>query len=165
MKIQSSLTSCEYLRYMKDQMGSSLAFYSDRFTGRFLGPFFYVTHHTGKDFYDRRTGLSKNGVIGIVRPNEEGCQVRFFRVRGFLCPGSFLTLLLIFGAILLFAVSASQKWDNQYWKIIALFWGIVFLSALLSNKFEEGREGEKALNALLLDPSDPFSYSNHQSEI
>ena len=165
MKIQSSLTSREYLRHMKSQMGSFLAFGLDRFTGRFLGPFFYVNHHCDKDYYRRYGGFEKNGVVGYVHSSGEGCQIRFFRLRGFFCPGQFLLLLLLCAALLVIAVLTAKQWDRRFWMIVSFFLGTLLLSAYLSNKTESGVESEKMLNALLLDPADPFSYSNHQSEI
>ena len=165
MRIQSSLSSREYLRHMKDQMGSFLAFGLERFTGRFLGPFFYVTHHCEKDHYRNFGGFEKNGAIGFVRSNDKGCQIRFFRLRGLFCPGQFLLMLLFCAAILAFAVVSTKQWDPRFWMIVPFFLGMLFLTAYLSNVTENGQDGEKSLNALLLDPSDPFSYSNHQSEI
>ena len=164
MKITSPLPPKAYLFHMKEQMGSFMDFASDRFTGRFLGRFFYVTHHSGYE-WNRRITNEKNGAIGYVRSHEDGCEVCFIRLKGMFCFGQFLFILLI--TVIAIAALTLQLgfWDPSFLWFLPAALAIGAMYTLFESLTERSQEGRHILNALLLDPSDPFSYSNNRNRI
>ena len=100
MRIQTSLAPNTYRDAIKERLGSYFAWGTERFTGWFLGRFFYVTHHAGYE-WNRRITNQKNAAFGYVRKTEHGSDVRCFLFQGVLCPQYLLPYLLIFGIYLL----------------------------------------------------------------
>ena len=164
MKLQSTHTPKAYIMAMKQRMGSRFAFWSERFTGTFIGRLFYVTHHAGYE-WDRRITNQKNAALGYLRKTENGSEVRFLLFQGVLCPQYLIFYLLILGMYLL------GTWP-AFWEapLLMIFCILIILSMpLLATFFEtltDGSiEGRKNLLGLLADPSDPFAYLNHQREL
>ena len=168
MTIQSDLTPMVYMDALKGEMGSFIEFGQERFTGYFLGRFFYVTHHAGYE-WNRRITNQKNAALGYVRKAEDGSQVRFLRFKGILCPGQFL--FTYFLLILIFAVAMTFEgvWMGEaFLLLLAIGLATMLIIALPATFFESlterSKEGENCLLTLLIDPSDPFSYTHHQNE-
>ena len=164
MRITSPLPPKAYLFHMKEQMGSFMDFAGDRFTGRFLGRLFYVTHHSGYE-WNRRITNEKNGAIGYVRSHEDGCEVCFIRLKGAFCLGQFLFLLLMTAVMVAVAALEIGVWNPIYLWAFPIMLVVSAMSTLIESLTERSQEGMHILNALLLDPSDPFSYSNNQNRI
>ena len=169
MVFHSDLPKNAYLAAMKDEMGSHFDFGSERFTGFFLGNCFYVTHHAGYE-WNRRYTNQKNAALGYVCKADDGCDVRFIRFRGMLCPAQFLFILLLFVPILTFAMLTHGIMNAE---VFLLGLGISFaavaitapISALIESLTERSEEGRRILLAFLIDPSDPFSYLNNKDWI
>ena len=164
MQIYSSFTPKAYIRAMKDQMGSRLALGAERFTGYFIGKLFCVTYHCGYE-YDRRFSNPINSALGYVKESEDGCEVRFVKLKGILNPPSFIFESLLFSVlflITLFPGGNAIYSDFPWWCCFLLGFGITAVVAPLSALFEamfsqRSAEGERTLLSFLLDPSDPYA--------
>ena len=156
MRIESPLTTKEYLSALKNNMSSSLDFGQERFTGFFIGRLFYVTHHCDYE-WDRRLSSPKNATMGYVGNAANGCSVRFLTARGMMCPLVFLPVL----CIMLFAgVLMGAKYDNvQMSVVIALIVTVIYapINALIELMSERSEAGHKALLSMLMDPTDPYT--------
>lgn len=164
MRIQSSLTPKEYRRAMKERMGSRFALWSERFTGIFIGRFFYVTHHAGYE-WNRRITNQKNAALGFIKTTESGSEVRFLLFQSVFCPQYFLLFLLICGGYTLASLPIYQ--DLPLFICIELLTLIVvpLLCAFFESLTEGSIEGRKCLLGLLADPTDFFAYLNHQKDL
>ena len=158
MKIHSSLSKKAYLHAMKDYMSGHFDFGSERFTGFFLGPCFYVTYHSGFE-WNRKITNQKNAAVGFVKAADDGCNVHFLRFKGALCPLVFLplliTMLLISPVIGDYNAGADLALKAQiaFWGTIICAPIITFFEALT----QRSEEGRRALLSLLTDPSDPYA--------
>ena len=165
MVIQSPLPKNAYLAAMKGQMEGHFEFGVERYTGFFLGKFFYVTHHTGYDLGQRYSNL-KNAAIGYVNKNDNGCEVHFIRFRGLCCPLVFLSVWIVMGLALSFGILFRTQGDMKALSIVwALAFGATLLGALISTPIESltyaGEEGRRCLLSLLFDPTDPYANINN----
>lgn len=159
-QINSPLNAAEYLDAMKSKMGSPFSFFNERFTGCFLGSFFYVTHHAEYQ-WDRRFSNPKNAVLGYVRSADDGCRIRFVSFRGLLCPGQFLMTLL-----LCFLAGTIVIWYNNAFDFISLplLFGLILafvaisapISALFESMTERSEEGCNTLLSILYDPKNNY---------
>ena len=165
MVLHSPLSKKEYLEALQENMGAHSDFGSERFTGFFIGSCFYVTHHAGYE-WNRRISNQKNAAIGYVKKAEEGCDVRFLRFRGAMCPLVFLPISLVMGLVLSFTALMNQL---QHGYTLLTAWGIAFavaaiaapISALTESMTEGGEDGRRSLLSMLVDPSDPYQNYNH----
>lgn len=169
MRIESTLSKKEYLSALKDQMSGHCEFGAERFTGFFLGKWFHVTHHAGYE-WNRKYTNEKNAAVGHVVETENGCELRFVTFKGALVPAQFLSLLiLMIPIILIMTLSQGATADFSILQIILFCLIVVILSSLLATFFESfttrSAEGKRILLALLLDPSDPFSYLNNLNQL
>ncbi len=170
MKIESALKPKEYLDAMKERMEGHFDLGNERFTGFFLGRAFTVTHHAGAE-WNRRITNEKNTAVGFVKKTDMGCSVSFVRCRGILSPPLFLTTFaILFIPLLLTLMIGTVTQEISPMDIlnvggvcfgITLFLGLA--TALCESLTEAGQEGRKILNALLLDPTDIFSYTHNQN--
>ncbi len=156
MVFSSSLSPKTYLSAMGNHMGEFLDFGSQRFTGFSLGPVFYVTFHSGFE-WNRRITNQKNAALGYVKAVETGCEVRFLRFRGFLCPLQFLLYLVLSELIVLCSGIAPEI---GFWPAMAVGFDInLFLApleTLMESMTDESEEGRRTLLSFLQDPSDPY---------
>lgn len=168
MDVYSQLPKEEYLKHMKSRMGSFWKWGDERFTGFFLGNFFYVTYHSGYE-WNRRITNEKNRAMGFILDRHGSTSVHFIRTRGYGDPFSVISLFLLF-----FAVCAAMIWfmnlyDKIYyfheiWLPFAL--GVSIFETLLiavSSVFrdgitERGIWGRYMLMALLHHPEDPENH-------
>ena len=81
MKIVVPVSKKRYLYELRQQMGSFTDFWSERFTGIFIGNFFYVSHHAGHEWNRRITNEVSRGV-GFVTNHPEGCKVHVMLTHG-----------------------------------------------------------------------------------
>lgn len=145
------------------QMSAHSDFGRERFTGFFAGRFFYVTHHAGY-VWNQKFSNQKNAAMGYVKRAENGCEVRFRRFRGALCPMILLPLFLFFYAVCLAAFLLNgmlevQSLGNTMLICLALVGGTLAIILPLETFFESLTEesvlGRQTLLALLEDPQDP----------
>ena len=108
MRYGTTMHPKEYLRHMKERMGSRLDIWSERFTGILMGRFFYVTHHAGYE-WNRRITNKKNAALGYVKETENGCEIRFLHFQGVLCPQYLIPWLLISVVLLVVHDVSSAK--------------------------------------------------------
>lgn len=169
MRIQSNLPPKAYLSAIKERMGSHFAIGNERYTGFFAGRLFFITHHAGYDWNERYTN-QKNGALCYLKHSPSGCEVRFIRFKGLLCPPQFLSLFLFYFIPISLTLFVNGIDHIPTHGMIALIvFGASLLVALIAAFFESLTEkselGRKYLIAFLLDPTDPFSYLNHKNEI
>ena len=171
MKIDSPLSSKEYLHHIWNHSGSFWDFGSERFTSVILGRFFWVTYHSGFE-WDRKITNPKNRAWGFVKNTKEGCRVYGFRTMGFLDPLMFFLVLLLYSAVA--AACIYFRFSELYWDddslrsvilTMALFVVVMSVivavsSAIMTSVSERGQLGRKYLLALLHDPDDPYNHIN-----
>lgn len=170
MILSSTLSPNQYLSHLKEQMGGHFSFGMERFTGFFSGSYFCITHHAGYE-WNRKYTNQKNCALGFIRKTETGCEVRFIRFKGALCPPQFigLTLMMFILMLLMFLL----EYQDFHVLVLAVCAGlsliITSMAALIATFFEcltpESEEGRKILIALLMDPADPFSYLHNKDKI
>lgn len=166
MRIISSLTPKVWLSAAKEQMSGHLELGAERYTGFFIGPFFYITHHAGHE-WNRRITNEKNAAVGYIRKTEDGSEVRCMLFKGLLCPAQFLSLLFFTIAIVLLPLlSSGIRNPATILTAMAYATGIIVLMAPIATLFESlterSQESRKNLIALLIDPADPFSYLHNE---
>ncbi len=172
MRLKSNLKSDAYLSAMKEQMEGHFEFGKERFTGFFLGRAFSVTHHCGAE-WNRKITNEKNTAVGFVRESADGCIVSFIRLRGLLSPPLFLACFAFVFLLMMLGLLAQGQPEGVLPQILgfsAVFSLILtavcgVVSAFMECLTEAGQEGRKILNALLLDPSDVFSYTNNINHV
>ena len=164
MRYDSTMQPREYLRHMKERMGSRLDIWSERFTGIFMGRFFYVTHHAGYE-WNRRITNQKNAALGYVRETENGCEIRFLHFQGLLCPQFLIPWLLISVALLVLCWPAFEELPLMLIAAILMIVGFPVLFTCIESTTDGSIDGRKSLLGLLIDPSDMFASLHHQNEI
>ncbi len=151
-----------YLSALKQNMESHIDI-SERFTGFFLGRCFTVTHHSGHE-WNRRISNVKNTALGFVKETDEGCVVKFVRLKGFLAPTQFLKLLVVALFLNLFIPLADGATVDlfPFFPLVGIGLSLVLapLETLMECMTEESWEGEKALLSLMMDPMDPYASLN-----
>ena len=164
MKMQSSLTPKTYLSAIKKRMGSRFAWGSERFTGCFLGRFFYVTHHAGYE-WNRRITNQKNTALGYIKATENGSEVRFLHFQGMLCPHFLIPYLLLAAAYLIVTWPVLAEIPIYFVLSILIILGGPVLETIVESLTDASINGHKCLLGLLIDPSDYFAYLHHQNEL
>ena len=159
MIIQSALTPKAYRSALKERMGSRFAFFTERFTGRFLGRLFYVTHHAGYE-YDRRYTSPKNSALGYIKETKNGSEIHFLHFQGMLCPHFLLPYLLILSAYVALIFPALKERILILIFLVLFFVGYPLVATVLQSATDRSIEGEKSLFGLLHDPTDFFGYLN-----
>lgn len=166
MRYHSDLEPAAYLSAVKDRIDPDNNFGTERFTGLFLGSFFYVTHHSDYE-HDRQYKIVTNTAMGYIRKDENGSEIRFLTAKGLLRP---IPFLLILGCLLVVLIIGVMQYGTfHFWPLFGLSAAITLLvggfETLMESMTERSREGRKVLLAFLLDPADPFSYLNHSEDI
>lgn len=170
MILSSPLSPKNYLSHLEGQMGGHFSFGMERFTGFFAGRCFCITHHAGYE-WNRQYTNQKNCAVGYVRKTDTGCEVRFVRFKGALCPPQFICLNLMMFVLMM--IMFLIEYQDFHVLVLAVAAGLSLittsLAALISTFFEcltpESEEGRKILIALLMDPEDPFSYLHNKDKI
>lgn len=167
MLIQSVLSTQEYLSALRERMGSFWAFGAERFTGFTAGHWFYVTHHAGYEHFRKITN-QKNAALGYLVETAEGCQVKFIRFKGLLCPAQFLLSCVLTVLIAVLFLILHHDLTAEIVSVIGITCaGIIAIAAPLEaykeSLTERSEVGEKCLMALLNTPSDLSSYLSHKN--
>lgn len=164
MVLTSSLSREKYLSAMKEMMSAHTEFGVERFTGFFLGSWFYVTHHGGYE-WNRKITSQKNAALGRVKQTETGCEIYFLRFRGSLCPMYSLTLFLIgFAVAVVSCAYAGLVAEFGFGSSLLVCLAVVGISLALilpvATLFEcmttESEDGRRMLLSLLHDPVHPY---------
>ncbi len=152
----SGKSKAKYLYHMRENMSGHMELGAERFTGFFLGSWFYVTYHSGYE-WNRRYTNQKNAAMGYVKDTEGGCEVHFSRFRGTLCPMQFLSLVLVCEVFFLLQMLFSQVFLPQFlWMPLALAAVCAPISTLFESMTEKSEEGCRTLLSFLMDPEDPY---------
>ena len=170
MRFICPLTPPEYLLSLKRQMDGYFDFGAERFTGFFIGRFFYITHHAGHE-WNRRITNQKNAAAGYVKKCEDGSDVRFVLFRGALCPLQLLPLLILAVIVSVIVSPPEENHTNLYINTSGVSTGVdpailcinivaVLIYSLIYTFFEilteRSEEGRQALISLLADPPEPY---------
>ena len=162
------LSKKQYLSALRERMDSPFRWGSERCCGFFLGGLFSVTYHSGHEHNRRITG-ERNTALGFVAKDGEGCQVRFFVVKGLLAPhyllGLFLLCLVICLSILLQDDLGTELLPYMFPISLVLTLLVGAASAVAESLTDRSLEGKKILHSILLDPTDPFSYLHNQPKL
>jgi hypothetical protein len=169
MLIQSSLSQDEYLNALKMDMGPFFALGSERFTGFTAGHWFYVTHHAGYEHFRKITN-QKNAALGYLVETSEGCQVKFIRFKGLLCPTQFLLSCVFILFIAALFLILNHNFATDIVSIISIILaGVIVIGAPLEafqeSMTERSEIGEKCLMALLYDPIDLSGYPYYKNKL
>lgn len=159
MTVLSDLPRNAYLYSLRQQTGSWLELGMERFTGVFLGSFFYITYHSGYE-WNRRITNEKNRAIGFVRRHGEGSKVCFLRFKGYLEPVCLAVIFLVCLLVLYMTASAAGV------EFLPWYYGVAFaaaffacaVSAVRDSLTERGQEGARVLLAALRNPDDPYNF-------
>lgn len=164
MVLTASLSREEYLSAMKDMMSPHTEFGVERFTGFFLGSWFYVTHH-GDYQWNRKITCQKNAALGRVNQSENGCEIHFIRFRGPLCPMVALSLFLmgfLMGVVMCAFSGLAEELGFRTCLLVCLAAvGIPLaimlpLCTLFESMTSESEDGRRRLLSLLHDPVNPY---------
>ena len=160
MVLHSEHSKKAYLSALKGNMSGHFDFGSERFTGFFIGSFFYITYHSGYE-WNRRITNQKNAALGFVKKAEDGCDAHFLRFKGLLCPLVFLPtyLVVIFASILTNAPTGFG--DPVFMRTCFLITLVVMaiaapLYTLMEACTDASIEGHSILLSLLTDPVDAY---------
>ena len=152
MEILSTHNADDYLYELKENMGSSTDFGTERFTGLFLGHFFCITHYCSYEWQDRCT-CQKNTAIGVVRDSVDGCTVKYFTTAGEIRPQILIPIYLI--AIITSLLFTGNLGIALY--LIGYFTLAAAFTAIVEPMTQAGKDGKKSLYALLADPQNPYN--------
>ena len=89
------LSKKRYLHELRQQMGSWHSFGSRRFTGLFLGNFFYITSHSEIEYHYGKIFIVKSRGIGFVTDCDGEALVRVVTLYGGIDPLSLLRNFVI----------------------------------------------------------------------
>ena len=157
MRIESPYTPKEYLANLKFNMSSHFEFGCERFTGFFLGRLFYVTYHSGYE-WNRRITNQKNAAMGYVKRTENGCEVRFLRFRGALCPLVFIPSYLPILLMILYLNNWGAYAPDEFRFLMIVYHIMIAIIALISTVIESmterSEDGRRTLLSTLMDPKD-----------
>lgn len=169
MKLETSVFKKDYLAGLKQSLSSPLRLGTERFTGIVLGSFFYVTYHA-KYEWNRRITSQTTTAMGFVRSTGYGCDVHYLRFRGQLAPHYVIFNLILIEGLLYLYFSEIISEAPSFFLITGILSALVILfSCAVSSFFErlthESYMGLKYLTALLIDPTDPDSFSHNYEDL
>ena len=104
MIVDSPLSPAAYKAAVRGRLENYRNFLDERFTGRFIGPVFYITHHSFWE-WNRRTTGEMNNAIGFLKKTETGCRVCFIHTTGITNPFHLIVYFLLY--IVAYAVGFS----------------------------------------------------------
>lgn len=157
MKIIVPTSKTRYLYELRQQMGSFADLWSERFTGVFIGNFFYVSHHAGYE-WNRRISNEVSRGVGFVTKHPDGCAVHVMLTRGY------LELLWLIWYYLLGLVVTMLASLNQFQPIFHL-WATIFSLVVGIYSYvacwftERGQYSMHELVRLLRDPAYVLPYN------
>ncbi len=167
MKIQSAYPPKTHISAMKERMGGHMELGCERFTGFFLGCWFTVTHHSGYE-WNRRISNVKNTAIGYVRSDGQGSYVHYIHLRGLLAPTQILFYFLAVGFPMGLIGLVGAGLEGAVIILVCYLAAVLIaapISALVECLVDASEDGRRQVQALLLDPVDPFSYLNNKHKL
>lgn len=156
MKTGSALSPDAYKQAVKKKLRNFSYIGEERFSGHFIGPFFFFTHHCYWE-WNRRATAEMNNAIGFIRQTADGTRVYYWRTKGFFQPFYVLTSLLIWSAFWLLICLLCKaieeflpyiSWFSVYCTLLACL-----VSATNSSVTENGKLGREILDYFLGDPT------------
>lgn len=151
MRIDIPYSKKRYLYELRQQMGEFTDFWSERFTGIFLGSLIYVTHHAGHE-WNRKITNEKSRAIGFVKKRGDGCMVYAITTRGYLELLWMLWFYLLGCVLCLFSADITYRANVHVGAaIFSVFMGV---SSYLECWFtERGQQGMRELISILRNPT------------
>ncbi len=157
MVIDSPLSPAAYKSAVRDKLENYRHIWDERYTGRFIGPLFCITHHSYWEWNRQITG-EMNHAIGYLKKTDSGCQVHFIHTTGIVSPIHLLRWFFLF-LILNFIGTCSAQVEfsfaiaaNTIGSLLGVL--LVALGTAISNAMtENGILGYNTLCALLDDPT------------
>ena len=150
MRLEFPIRRTEYIQALRKHMGLVSDVGRQRFTGVFLGNFFYITHHAPWEWNRRITG-ERCSALGLVTATEDGCRVRYLKFIGASDPKSWIKIFL-----LIWAVARFMGWyrgGEIHLHLILILTVLCVISSTLACLFtENGLFGALRLTNLLKDP-------------
>lgn len=156
MKADSFLFPAEYRQAVRKKLRNFSYIGQERFSGHFIGPFFFITHHCYWE-WNRRITAEMNNAIGFIRQTPTGTRAYYFRTKGFFQPFYFFAGLLGTAAWLLLIGTIAGALEEMLPYILwfglygALLLGLI--SAINSSITENGKIGRQILDYFLGDPT------------
>ena len=153
MKIDSPLSSKEYMHGIRNHLSSFSDFGMERYTGIIIGRLFWVTYHSGYEWNRKITG-EINRAWGFVREKDGATEVRFIRGKGLLAPSWMLFITILGVLTLCFNIGEMM---TEYWPAcfaISLVVGVT--TAIQASFTENGIAGEGEITRFLRDPKEYY---------
>lgn len=157
MIVDSPLSPAAYKAAVRGRLENYRNFLDERFTGRFIGPVFYITHHSFWE-WNRRTTGEMNNAIGFLKKTETGCRVCFIHTTGITNPFHLIVYFLLYivvGIISMRDASLDAAAIRNVILLLSLFGtALTAIVTAISNALtENGIRGEDSLYALMEDPT------------
>ena len=157
MIVDSPLSPKQYKAAVRSRLENYRNFWDERYTGRFIGPVFYITHHSYWEWNRRVTG-EMNNAIGFIKKTESGCSVHFIHTTGILNPFHLILFFLFFMIVGVFSFRDLPLDKGEALGILLLisFIGLIItalITAISDALTENGLRGESCLYELMMDPT------------
>lgn len=157
MTVDSPLSLKQYKAAVRDKLENYRHFFDERYSGRFIGPLFCITHHSYFEWNRRITG-EMNHAIGFLKKTETGCRVHFVHTAGMLSPFHLFIFLLLSILVGLYEFRDVPLVTTDSIGILLLvgvvaFAFIALISAFCDSITENGIRGENSLYELMIDPT------------
>lgn len=157
MIVDSPLSPKQYKAAVRSRLENYRNFWDERYTGRFIGPVFYITHHSYWEWNRRITG-EMNNAIGFIKKTESGCSVHFIHTTGILNPFHLILFFLIFMIVGVFNFQdvPLDKGEALGIQLLISFTALIITSlitAISDALTENGLRGENCLYELMMDPT------------
>ena len=157
MIVDSPLSPKQYKAAVRSRLENYRNFLDERYTGRFIGPVFYITQHSYWEWNRRVTG-EMNNAIGFIKKTESGCSVHFIHTTGILNPFHLILFFLFFMIVGVFSFRDLPLDKGEALGILLLisFIGLIItalMTAISDALTENGLRGESCLYELMMDPT------------
>ncbi len=158
MIVESPLTPKQYRQAAQDKMENFRNFWDERFTGYFIGPVFFITHHCHIEWNRKITG-ERNNAIGFLRKSEGGCRVYFVHTTGLVSPTSLLFwFAFVWAAFYVVGFLKGFSLPQEEWWVYPVISAVIMLitaigSAISDALTENGIRGANTLLEFMLDPT------------
>ena len=154
MYTTSPLSPNDYRNAIRASLSNFSNPYRERFTGFFIGKWFYLTHHCEHEYGHRNTPQS--AAAGYIKETENGSELHFLCFRGLFCPVPFLVIMLLTTAFCWVGFESHlSPWIRiVIGMIIALC--LTGFRTLMESESKRSQESHDALMDLMDDPVAPF---------
>ena len=154
MHIISPLSPDDYRNAVRASLSNFSNPYRERFTGFFIGKWFYLSHHCEHEYGHRNTPHC--AAVGYIKKVENGSELHYLSFRGMLCPLTILPLLILWIVICLSAQPFQLHPISSILIGTLLIMFLAGLETIFESLSERSQEGVDALTALIDDPIAPF---------